>query len=205
VAAALVLRASRFFQAEAAGWSGRSAGDMEMRLTLFSVMALILSGCNGATKVDPEQPFRIEFGRGNGWHGLDTVSMTADGKVVLYRQGIERCDDTRYQYWETTSLSLPNESVGEVLAAIEKEGLMQLDREYHGGVADGTQRVFWLQQGANQKSIYCDNNFPKAMTRFAESLDAILARNGLGDATWERVPDSRARDHEKDLWKSIRQ
>jgi hypothetical protein len=42
------------------------------------------------------------------------------------------------------------------------------------------------------------------MVRFADALDGILAKNGLGDLDWKRVPDEKSREHEKELWASIK-
>ncbi len=33
---------------------------------------------------DPSASFKLDFGRGSGWHGLETISLK-DGKATLYR------------------------------------------------------------------------------------------------------------------------
>ena len=41
-------------------------------------------------------------------------------------------------------------------------------------------------------------------TAFADQLDAILPAAGLRQLTWQPVPESEARQHERELWDSIK-
>jgi hypothetical protein len=149
-------------------------------------------------RIDPDQPFKIEVGRGSGLYGLSTVMITADGNMTVYRGG-------KGKDWETTTVQLPKESVAAVLAAVDNTGVLGLKHRYvRADIADGDQWVFWVQQGDNEKSVYCSNDFPKPVVRFAAMLDAILAENRIDNAQWRRVPVSEVRDHEKALWHSIR-
>ena len=176
------------------------------------LLLLLLSlGCNSASddgslpKIDPSQPCQIVFGRGSGWHGLDTVKIVADGTVTLYRERYDNLPNARKQFWETASLKLSAESISQIVAAVNESGVLGLDREYHdAGVRDGTQWVFWAQQAGMEKSTYFDNKFPKRIRSFAEALDSILAKNGLAAVEWQRVPDGKVREHEKELWDSIK-
>lgn len=141
-------------------------------------------------------PFQMEFGRGSGWHGLDTVKISQRGTVTL--------DRSRYPHWETTTLQLPDESMEQVLKSVKKNRLRELSREYHGNIADGTQWVLWFKQNDVEKSVYFDNRFPDDIVRFAKDLDGILAKNGLQNAQWQRVNVDDARKHERKLWDSIK-
>lgn len=152
-------------------------------------------------RVEPGVPWRIEFGRGSGMQGLETVKVASDGAVVVHR--LARQADLARPLWETTSLALPPDAVAEVLGSVEKNGVLGLRRRYAAGVHDGTQWVFWFRQGGTEKASYFDNEFPAAVRRFAADLDRVLAENGLGGATWRPVPDTEAREHERELWDSI--
>lgn len=171
-------------------------------------VALAAAGCSGRVeqddrpvfRIDPAQPFRLELGRGSGWDGLDTTRIDQDGKVVLYRS---RRPEAEPQ-WETAALRLRPESLTEVLKAVESNGLMSLHRAYHSDVRDGTQWVFWVRQGGQEKSVYFNNRFPRSATRFAQQLDGVLDRAGLGTAAWQPVPAGESRQHERELWDSIR-
>jgi hypothetical protein len=145
--------------------------------------------------------WRIEFGRGSGWHGLETVKVASDGSVVVHRFN-QQADDGS---WETASLTLPPDAVAEVLASVDKHQLLALRKTYRANnVADGTQWVFWFRQKQTEKSAYFDNEFPRAIEQFAGDLDRILAANGLGAAVWHPVPKAEARRHDRELWDSIR-
>jgi hypothetical protein len=120
---------------------------------------------------------------------LDTIKISENGTVVLHHQ---RYAAHGTAYWETATLHLSSGGLQEIDAAVKESGVLSLYRYYDGGVADGTQWVFWIQQGDREKSIYCNNSFPSAMVSFAETLDNILERNGLAAVVWQRVPDARA-------------
>jgi len=148
---------------------------------------------------DPAEGWRIQFGRGSGWHGLDTVKIASDGSVILHRL---RETTTEYQ-WEATSLTLPPDALAKVFASIEENHLLDMERKYQANIADGTQWIFWFRQEETTKSVYFNNKFPRAIEQFAEDLDRVLAENGLASAVWSSVPD-RVRQHERELWDSIK-
>ena len=155
-------------------------------------------------RIDPVQPFRLEIGRGSGWHGLDTIVIDQSGRAVLHRMKEERKENAIVQSWETATLQLPPDAVAEVLKAIETNDLMDLHRAYHANVHDGAQWVFWIKQGNREKSVYFNNSFPRPITRFAEQLDGVLARAGLDKVAWQPVPAGESRNHERELWDSIK-
>lgn len=152
-----------------------------------------------AIRPDPAEGWRIQFGRGSGWHGLDTVKIASDGTVVLHR--LNRGE--RVFQWEATSFTLPPNALAKVFASIEKNHLMDMERKYQAHVADGTQWIFWIRQQGTVKSVYFNNEFPGAIEKFADDLDQILAENGLGSAVWRSVLE-RERQHERELWDSIK-
>ena len=161
-----------------------------------------------AFSFSPSSPFHLEFGRGSGWHGLDTVIMDETGRTVLHRAQYEIRYPLRYgkviaQFWERTEIKLSDESIQRLAKAILELALPQMAHAYHADVQDGTQWVFWLQQAGHEKSIYFDNHFPTAIQTFADLLDAELLRAGLADAKWRRIPRAQERNHDAAIWKSI--
>ena len=183
-----------------------------MKRSLVIVAALAAAGCSGrvekddrpAFAIDHAQPFWLEFGRGSGWHGLNTVKIDQTGRVVLHRMKSERQPDVTDLSWEAATLHLPPEAVAGVLQAVESNNLMSLHKAYREDIADGTQWVLWIKQGEREKSVYFNNSFPGSITAFAEQLDAILLRAGLDKAEWQPVPERESRQHERELWDSIK-
>lgn len=180
-----------------------------MRRILLAAAAVAIAGCSGRVeyddrptfRIDRAKAFRLEFGRGSGWRGLETIRVSHDGSVVLHRLK----HGQREPSWETATMRLSPSELAEILQAVETNGLMKLGRAYHDpGVADGTQWLLWLKQGEQEKSVYFDNEFPQSIRQFAEQLDAILSRAGLDKAIWQPVPASRSRRHELELWDSIK-
>ena len=154
--------------------------------------------------IDHTQPFWLEFGRGSGWHGLDTVKIDQTGCVVLHRMKSTRQENVNVLSWEVARLQLSPEALDEVVKAVESNKVMGLQKAYHENIADGTQCVLWIRQGEHEKSVYFNNSFPNSITAFAEKLDAILLRSGLDKVAWQPVPEREAREHERELWNSIK-
>jgi len=157
-----------------------------------------LTSCprGGLTRLDPAAPYRIEFGRGSGWHGLDTVKVTDDGSVVLHV--------FRHNAWYVGGMSLPQPALAQVLEAVDDNHLLAMHKGYHADVCDGTQWVLWITQGDDEKSVYFNNHFPKEIIAFARSLDEVLVENGVGKLSWLPVAPGTERSHAKELWESIR-
>lgn len=142
-------------------------------------------------RIDPNSPYRIELGRGSGMFGLETVRITQDGNVVLHRQG-------NAATWFKGTMHLSEDTLKQVLKAVEDNKLIGLHKAYHANVWDGTQWVLWIKQGDNEKAVYCDNYFPPEIVKFSEFLDKVLAASG--NVIW--LPASS--DHARELWESIK-
>jgi hypothetical protein len=178
-----------------------------IRVPLIALL-FMTTGCSGRIEtddrppfeIDPAQPFRLELGRGSGWHGLDTVRIDQNGTVVLHRHRLVDQEAT----WETAGFLLSQDRLAEVLSAVETNGLAHLHRAYHADVQDGTQWVLWIKQGEREKSVYFNNSFPRSITGFAEQLDEILVETGLNSLVWQLVPPTEHRKHERELWDSIK-
>ena len=151
---------------------------------------------------DARKPYRLEFGRGSGWHGLDTIAIE-DGKVILHRLGEDKKGNTG-GIWVSGTMQIPKDATERIVKTIVDLDLLEMNRSYHADIADGTQWIFWLTQDGQEKSIYFDNHFPKAIQEFARSLDEELAKAGLAKAEWSRVPDEERRSHENRIWDSIK-
>jgi hypothetical protein len=156
-----------------------------------------------APNIDHTQPFWLEFGRGSGWHGLETIKIDQTGRVVLHRIKSKQPDNATFNSCEVATLRLSPEALAEVHKAVESNGLMELDEAYHQHVVDGAQWVLWIRHGELEKAVYFNNSFPPAIKAFAQQLDAILGRAGLDKVAWQPVPQWQSRQHERELWRSI--
>jgi len=151
---------------------------------------------------DASKPYRLEFGRGSGRYGLDTIVLDEEGRITQHRQKEVPTEDGIYCYWQTRSFSIPSDTVKQVAALIEDLRIIEMKRAYHADVVDGMQWIFWLVQGGQEKSVYFNNHFPKAIQDFAVALDAQLRNAGIAKIKWTRVPDDESRQHEKAIWNS---
>ncbi len=179
--------------------SRRRAWAAAFALALLTVGWYAMPYVRGvAMHLDADQPFLIEFGRGSGWHGLDTIKVHEDGTVILHR--LTELGDG----WETARMTLAAQDLARVRHAVADNRLTSLGRHYSSNVADGTQWVIRLKQDDREMAVYCDNHFPGPIVRFADALDAILADAGLAKAVWRPVAYLKGRAHERELWDSIR-
>jgi len=168
------------------------------------VAGVLASRRPAAFDFKPDEPFRLELGRGGGRDGLETVATDQTGRAVLHRLQSERRGGSIRLYCETAELELDAEALRRITDAVRDTGLLRMRRAYHKDVADGTQWIFRLRQGENEKAIYFNNRFPGNTRRFAAILDGVLDESGREDLSWSRVADDKMRDHEKALWESIR-
>ena len=169
---------------------------------LLLVLAALVVGCSGRVETDSERtetddrpaftidrakPFWLEIGRGGYRGGLDTIKIDQTGKVLLHRTSRRKKQDGSDDLiCEVATLQLSPEALVEVLKSVDANNLMALAKAYYvAGIADGTQWILWIRQGEQEKAVYCDNSFPKAITEFAEQFDALLGRAGLDNATWK--------------------
>jgi len=84
---------------------------------------------------------------------------------------------------------------------VDAERLLRLRPEYiNRNVHDGAQWVLWVRQDDWERSVYCSNDFPSGLTRFARRLTDLIARL---DLRWADVPKDAPR-HDAALWESIR-
>lgn len=154
--------------------------------------------------IDFKKPFKIEFGRGSGWHGLDTIKIFSDGKIVIHDIYFEKEKDVTVQYCKTTSFILGSKDLKLIIDFIERE-LLSLHEHYHDpGVMDGTQWILWIKQHKKEKVIYFDNNFPDKIIQFSKYLDKIIDEKYSSTLKWEQVSEKKSRKHETDIWRSIK-
>jgi hypothetical protein len=155
-------------------------------------------------RLDPTQPYRIEFGRGSGRDGLNTVKVSHDGRVTLHRVRYFREEQVLEHRWEASACNLTPAQLEKLLRSVEANGLLDMHRAYHAKIADGTQWVLWIQQGPNQKSVYFNNHFPRQILRFASQLDGVLSEAGEDKLEWQTVSPEEAWQHDRELWDSLR-
>lgn len=152
-------------------------------------------------KFDYDTPYKLEFGRGSGWHGLNTIAIDEKGEITLHRQ--QKKKHTNY-YWETATLTGNKEIIKQIAQHIQDLHLVEMERAYYADIHDGTQWIFWLIQNGQEKSIYFDNHFPGAIQDFAIAIDNILKSAGLESAKWTPVPIDKKLQHQKPIWNSIK-
>jgi hypothetical protein len=128
----------------------------------------------------PDETWEFQFGRGSGWHGLDLLRITSDGRSEFEFQ-------TDVGAWQRKTFVVPNEQIDALRQKINALGILDLDKTYHGNVQDGTQWCLLIKTEGKARSFYFDILAP-----FAEPVAGV------------RVPTRHHRQHEKEIWASIR-
>ena len=146
----------------------------------------------GPLPFDASQPFQLDFGRGSGSAGLETIAIAENGKATI-------CRRTRLGTWESASLQVSAQQSTQIAQAITRHQLLHLAKEYLGTVDDGTQWILWIRQGTRGKAAYFDNNFPGSIRDFANELDSILPAAGIDKLRWD--PSSK---QDWELWSAIK-
>lgn len=152
-----------------------------------------------AMTFDVEKPYCLQFGRGSGLDGMDTIALDESGRVLLCRKKHAREGDGFNTYWETKSFQTGANEIRQIASLIQDLDIIGMDREYYADIQDGTQWVFWLIQGDQEKTVYFSNHFPEVIQDFAMALDELLE-----DGTWARIPDEQGWSHADALWNAIK-
>lgn len=148
-------------------------------------------------EIDATKDYLIEFGRGSGLDGLDTVAVSSDGTAALHRL-------TKTRRWATAALTLSHGALGRILKSLKSQRIMFMADAYHADIEDGNQWVLTVTQGNRRKAIYFNNHFPKSILRLAAAIDAELQEAGETALHWKLVPRAHWGDHDTRLWNSIR-
>jgi hypothetical protein len=190
--------------AQEKGASSSSREPLQKRFPESFPLARIVEDSNPTFNIDPMKPFTMTFGKGSGWVGLDTIEINENGKVVLHRIQVEQRHGIQHFFWETGKMQLLPEDITAIIDSLYTFHIFTMHKQYHANIHDGTQWVLWIKQEQHEKSIYCNNHFPNDILAFSDFLDDLLTKRGLSDVTWTRVPEHESRNHEKELWESIR-
>ena len=190
--------------AQEKGTSSSSREPVQKRFPESLPLARIVEDLNPTFHIDPMKPFTITFGKGDGLVGMDTIEIDEQGTVILYRIQFEQRDGVWYPFRETGTMQLLPEDITMILESFHTFHLLTMHKEYHADIYDGTKWALWIQQEPHEKSIYCNNHFPENILAFSDFLDNLLTTRGLADVTWTRVPEHDSRNHEKELWESIK-
>ena len=154
-------------------------------------------------KLEGDKPFRLEFGRGSGLMGLETITIERD-RVVLCRRNFKQIDEVTWRHWEVSTNGVGPNFTRKVAELIDNFKILDLHREYHANVFDGTQWVIWISQGKTEKAVYFNNHFPDRVQKFAVALDQELRAVLPKEIQWIPVPKEQSREHEKAIWRSLR-
>lgn len=149
---------------------------------------------------NPAAPYELKFGRGSGLDGYDTVVIDEAGHVQKLRPNPGRFEDGKQYYWETSDSSIPREAARQIGKLILDHQLLELEREYHADVEDGSQWTFWLIQGNAEKRISFNNHFPEAIQDFAVAFDHIFFESQFDATEWEPLSDELEREQIDELW-----
>jgi hypothetical protein len=149
-----------------------------------------------APTIELSKPLEIAFGRGSGWHGLDTIRILTNGVVTLYKQTLIK----NQRSWQTASLQLSTSDQKKISEALLTNRILNLKDQIATNVADGTQWILLVRQNSASKAVYFDNKFPTSISNFAQTVDLVLEKQPI---QWKPAPRE-PREHEKELWAAIR-
>jgi hypothetical protein len=167
----------------------------------FAVLlfATALSGCGErrGPPITADATFEFQLGQGSGWHGLDLLKIPADGMAVYEYQ-------PQRGKWFRKRFSVDKGRLEALIEKIKALNILDMERWYTSGIADGTQWCILIKSGGQQKSIYCDNKFPQPIKDLAAFVHETIIEPLGGRVEAVVVPEREHHNHEKEIWASIR-
>lgn len=170
-------------------------------ISLTLLLPIVLGACGSCPRASASEWTAssdwLIVGRGSGWHGLATVTVSVDGHVLLIEQSEETGD------WQSATLRLNEVQLRSLERLVFRQRLHELERSYSDGTADGTQWILLLRTAERTSEHYFDNVFPPEVEAFATGLDAILDNAGRRNLSWSPIGQECTRDHAQSLWDAI--
>ena len=146
--------------------------------------------------------FSFVLGQGSGWHGYNTLRVSASGRCECRYHVVEiDAGNVRRQAWRKAEFRLTAEIQRQVRASLEAADFFGLDSQYiNRRIADGTQRPIALRASDQEKRIYCSNTFPEALRKLSRAIrEQIVVLHRLELVTATRLENGRY-NPEKDGW-----
>ena len=139
--------------------------------------------------------FVFSMGVGSGMYGLDVFRVDANGNAnYVFTTG--------YGVWWQRVFRMSPVQVAKLRRLLIDVDYGSLARAYHADVCDGTQWCIRVDVNGATKQVYCNNYFPEAAERLAETVgnDLLPAHDGeLRKA--RRILHSTARTFAAPLWR----
>jgi hypothetical protein len=100
--------------------------------------------------------FQFTWGDGSGWHGYDSVKMSASGKVTY----VFRDSADRGWAWKRAEFTVDSLTVRDLRQLLKDVDYFRLKQAYHAAIEDGTQRFVKVEISGKRKGVYCTTTFP---------------------------------------------
>jgi antitoxin component YwqK of YwqJK toxin-antitoxin module len=149
--------------------------------------------------------FAFVLAQGSGWHGFNTLRVSADGKCE-YRYFF--CSGSvsplgqiyRRQVWRKAVFQLTDDLQRALRDALSAADLFSLADQYaNQRIADGTQWEIRLRAEGKEKRIWCSNEFPEPLRQLSRTIRGqILEPHRAELATATR--DEEGRKPSEDGW-----
>jgi antitoxin component YwqK of YwqJK toxin-antitoxin module len=159
--------------------------------------------------------FAFILAQGSGWHGYDTLRVSARGKCEFYyfftapqvasvgdaRLGLRQGDLYHSPVWRKAEFRLSNELQRQLRDALRTADLFGMQDQYiDRQVADGTQWVLRLRTEGREKRISCSNTFPEPLRQLSRALrDSVMAPHVMELLTATRIEED-GYNPDKDGW-----
>lgn len=161
------------------------------------VTILVFCQWTDSEPIAPDQEFELQLGRGSGWHGLDLLRITSDGRATYEYQ-------PELGTWLRKVFVVDTKRVDQLRLAVNDLNIWGMQGKYAANVMDGTQWIVFIRVNGKAKSVYFDNKFPRRIRTFADLVDEIILGPLADPIEPSIVPNRLHRQHEKDIWASIR-
>ncbi|MFI5380547.1 MAG: hypothetical protein ACHRHE_14720 [Tepidisphaerales bacterium] len=140
-----------------------------------------------------DSTFEFQLGQGSGWHGLDLIKITADGKAVYQYESSSNV-------WSRKTFQLTAVEMQSLADQVNELKIVALDDYYKANIHDGTQWCLLVKSQGHLKRIYCDNRFPRRIEKLAAFVHEKIIDRAGAKAVAISVPRDQVRDFEAEVW-----
>jgi hypothetical protein len=139
--------------------------------------------------------FLFTMGVGSGMYGLDVFRVDATGNATYVFS-------TGHDHWWMRDFRMAPEQVAKLRRLLVDVDYRTMARAYYADVADGTQWGIRVDVNGSTKQVYCNNYFPEAAERLADTVRKdLLPAHDKELRSARRIFHSTARNIAAPLWR----
>ncbi len=141
--------------------------------------------------------FRFTFGDGSGMDGFDVLKIGPDGQCEY--TFINPTERTGRLQWKRTAFQVDAPTLANLRKLLVDVKFLEMKKEYHSNVEDGTQRWARVEASGKRKGVYWNNYFPADFMRIYDFVNQRIIGAHLVEVKDAKIIERDRKDIQADF------